>query len=71
MRPPLDDSAAVENDDLVGVPDGTKPVSDNEASAAALSQPIVNLEFGDRIEGRRGLIQYQDGGIAHEGASDF
>src|SRR5229473_3260849 len=68
----LDDAAAVEHDDLVGVDDGRQPVGDHHGGAAAahLFQRALDLLLGARVERAGRLIEQQDLRVLEDRAGD-
>src|SRR5947209_2461435 len=72
VRATLDDLAAVEDDDLVGVSDGREAVGDRDRRAA-LGQPVERLLYGALglgVERARRLVEDQDGRVAQDRAGD-
>src|SRR5712691_3381500 len=72
MAAALDDAAAVEHDDLVGVDDGRQPVGDHHGGAAAahLFQRALDLLLGARVERAGRLIEQQDLRVLEDRAGD-
>lgn len=72
VRALLDDPALVEDVDDVGALDGAEAVGDGNGGAALgrLVQGGLDDVLGLGVEGRRGLVQEQDLGVADQGAGD-
>ena len=72
MRAGLDDSALLHDDDLVGALDRREPVRDADGRAAdhELLERGLHGTFGLGVERARGLVEYEDGRIPHDGACD-
>src|SRR5208337_901463 len=68
----LDDAAACEYEDAVGVADGREPVRDHEGGAALhhLGKRRLHARFGERIERAGRLVQDENRGILKERAGD-
>src|SRR5580704_8170030 len=68
----LDDAAAVEHDDLVGMDDGREPVRDHNRGAAAahLLQRALDLLLGAGVERAGRLVEQQDVRVLEDGAGD-
>ena len=66
------DTAALNDQDLIGRPNGRKAVSDDQGRAAAhqLTQPVLDEGLGFRIEARGGLVENQDSGIGQDRSGD-
>src|SRR5215470_16064198 len=60
---PLRDSPAVQNDDLVAVPDGTQAMGNDQASTSPAAKAVLNELFHARIQSAGGLVQDQNAGI--------
>ena len=60
-------SAAVYDQNLVGVSDGGKTVGNGKDGTVfhSLVEGVLNQSFGDRIKGAGGLVKDENGGIAH------
>src|SRR5664279_4831882 len=68
----FDDSAVVDDDDLVGVAHCGEPVG-NRDGGSALGQRVERLldgALGFGVEGTGGLVQYQHAWVAQQGAGD-
>lgn len=74
MSSTLDDLALVENNDLVGVLDGTEAMSYNNDGLLALSNQLVegllHLMLTLGVQGTGGLIQEEHFRLANKGTSD-
>lgn len=72
VRALLDDAALVEDVDDVGALDSAEAVGDGNGGAALgrLVQGGLDDVLGLGVEGRRGLVQEQDLGVADQGAGD-
>src|SRR6476659_3204966 len=68
----LDDLAAVEDEDLVGVADGGEPVGDGHRGAALgeVVERLLHGALGAGVEGAGGLVEEQDGRVAQDGPRD-
>src|SRR6185295_15778089 len=71
VGPALDDLAALQDDDLIGVPDGAQPVGGDQACAAAPPEGLVDPAFGRGVQGAGGFIENQDCRPGHQGAGDL
>ena len=71
MTPPLDDVAAIKYVDVVGVADSRKAMADenDRSTLGALLDMSKYLPFGPGIQGARGLVEYKDLRVTHEGSS--
>ncbi|GJC99127.1 hypothetical protein ColKHC_07953 [Colletotrichum higginsianum] len=69
----LDDLAGVHDNDVVGVADGRQAVGDGD-DGAVLGRRLLNgtldALLAGRVEGRGGLVEHEDLGIADEGAGE-
>ncbi len=65
MSARLDDLAAAEDENEVGLPDGGEPVGDGDGGAALLGalQGLLHNLLALCVQGRGGLIQQQDGRV--------
>ena len=71
MRSALDDGALRENDNLIRIPHRAQPMGDDETGAAPPAEVIVDAGLGYGVEGRRGLVQDEDGRVARERARNL
>jgi len=69
MGTDLADLAFIEDNDLIGLADSGEAMGDNDGATAGdqLIDGLLDELFGFGIDGRGGLIQYQDGGIVQKG----
>jgi len=69
VGPALDDPAAVDDQDGVGVPDRGQPMGDDERRPVFhdTGQGLLNQPLGLRIQGRGRLVQDQDRRILEQG----
>src|SRR5262249_7304326 len=67
MRAALYDTAVLQDDDFITLPDSAQAMGDNQAGATATTELLQNAILYLGIEGAGGFIQHQDGGIMHEG----
>src|SRR5450631_219336 len=67
----LDDAATLEDDDLVGVAHGRKPMRDDQARHAPAPQVLFHRRLARGIERAGRLVEDQDRGIAHQRARDL
>ena len=72
MRAALDDRAAVEHEDLVGVANRREPVRDRDrrASAGELVERLLDRALGLVVERGGGLVEDQYGRVAQDRAGD-
>ena len=72
VRSKFDNVAAVKHDDLVGLADGAKPVSDDDDSATyrEFTQCPVNCRFCARVECTSGFIEEKEIRHAIDGAGE-
>ena len=68
MGSPFSDPLAVDDDDLIGIPDGGKPVGDGDGGAVPgeLLQAFLDVALTFIVQGAGGLIQDQDRRIFKE-----
>lgn len=68
MASTLNDALAVDDDDLVGIPDGGETVGDGDGGAVSgeLLQAFLDVAFTFIVQGAGGLIQDQDRRIFKE-----
>ena len=68
----LGDLAVVEDDDLVGVPDGRQAVRDRDRGAARARgvDGLLDRLLGLRVERARGLVEDEDRGVLEQRARD-
>mmetsp|Transcript_11059 Transcript_11059/g.36307 ORF Transcript_11059/g.36307 Transcript_11059/m.36307 type:complete len:223 (+) Transcript_11059:39-707(+) len=70
----LHDDAAVDDCDLVGVPDGAQPVGDRDRRPPLLLHDLVDRRLhhplARRVERRRRLVEQQDRRLLDDGARD-
>ena len=62
MRPALGDAPLIENQNLIRIDDGRKPMRDDERGAAlghALKR-ILDFALGETVERRGRLVEHQD-----------
>ena len=71
MGSALDDASAAQDNDQVAIANGGQPVRDDQASAPAPPQVVIDDPFGLRVERARGLVEYQKGWVADESAGDL
>ena len=70
VRAALDDAAAVDDDDLVGVLGGGEAVGDGDRGAPA-HQPLqrqADPHLERRVDGRGGLVEHEQVGVGELGA---
>src|SRR5699024_5753568 len=67
---PLDDPAPVEEQDLIGVPDGRQPMRDHQDRLVAreLADPADDGGLVLRVEGARRLVEQHDRRVLEQGA---
>jgi hypothetical protein len=72
MRTLFDNPTFVEYDYAVHFLYCTEPVSNNERSSSLhkLTEGCLNSKLAFGIEGRGGLIEYQDGGVFENGSGN-
>ncbi len=72
MRPALDNSSRLDDQNLIGAANRREPVGDDERRAPAhqLSEALLNQHFGFGIETRRRFIKDQNARIGQDRASD-
>ena len=72
MRPPLDDHALVEHDDLVRPHHGGEPVGDDQRGAVARDavEGILDFLLGEAVEGRGRLVEQKDRRALEDGSRD-
>src|SRR5712692_6378586 len=72
MRAALDDAARLDDQNLIGAPDGGETMRDDESSAAAheVAQPLLNERLGFGIEAGSGFVENEDARIGENGAGD-
>ena len=66
------DSAVADDQNAGGVADGGQAVGDDERGTALgqIIKGVLDLGFGDGIQGRGGLVQNQNGRILQENPGD-
>src|SRR4029077_6180409 len=64
--------AGLDDQNLIGAPDGGETVSDDEGGAAAhqVAQPLLNERLGLGIEAGGGFVENEDAWIGENGARD-
>ena len=72
VGPGLDDPAAVENDDAVGVNKGGQPVGDHKrrGPAPALLQRLEDHRLGLPVDGAHGVVEDEQGRVLQHGPGD-
>ena len=68
----FDDAAAFQHDNPIGAFDGGEPVRDDQRGAV-LHQRLqrgLHVALGFAVQGGRGLVEDQDGGVLEDGARD-
>ena len=63
--------AALHHNYLITIPDGTEPVGYDQNCAVTACYVLINLEFEQRVQRSRCLIQDQDRGINRQRSRDF
>ena len=65
----LHNLALVEDADLVGIADGGEAVGDGDSGAGLHEalQGLLHQALALRVEGRSGLVEYQDGRVLEDG----
>jgi len=68
----LENPAALENEDLVGMADGGKPVRDHKASSVfhEVVERLLDQALGRGVHARGRLVENQDRRVFQEGAGD-
>ena len=68
----FDDLAIVDDQHMVGIPDGAEAVGDDKAGAAGhqAQQGFLDAGLGAGVHAAGGLIQYQDGWVGQDGARE-
>src|ERR1039458_6989132 len=74
VRTRIDDPAAIQHVNPVGMPDSREPVRDDQRdhirSRPQLSQRVRDLLFGERVERRSGFVEDQEFRTPEEGSRD-
>ena len=72
MRAALDDAAPLQDEDLVGVPDGAQALGDDEGGPPGHqgAQRLLDLLLGLGVDARGGVVQDQDARVEEERAGD-
>ena len=72
MTATLENPTALENEDLVGVVDGGKPVGDDKARAVfhEVVERLLDQALGGGVHARGRLVENQDRRVFQEGAGD-
>ena len=71
MGAALDDVAAFQDEDLVGIAHRRQAMRDDEARHAAPAQVRLDQRLGGRVEGARRFIEDEQHGIAHQRPRDL
>ena len=72
MRSLLNQAAAFQHEDPVGIGHRGQPMGDDDGGPAPSQtvQSLMHELFGGEVQARGGLVQNQDGCILQEGAGD-
>ena len=65
------DGPVIENENLVGIPNRTQPVGDDQTRAAAAAQGLIDEILGHRVERARCFVEHDERRIAHQRARDL
>ncbi len=72
VRPLLDDATCLQDNDVVGVLDRRETMGDHQRSAPLQqsSQSLLDDQFGEGIDVRGCLVQYEDARVGNQGAGE-